>query len=123
LGTAQKPRTIERKSGPAPQIKPGSRKRDGAIFGATIQSAVFSSTASSVAQRESELAGQKELILPISLNKRLKEKARQEKAQDKAERRDRRKEEKNNRPAGAPGEDPDIAGIVPGPQPPLPEFM
>jgi len=61
--------------------------------------------------------------LPISLNKRVKEKARQEKQQDKAIRRERRKEEKNNRTDAVPGEDPDIAGIVPGPQPPLPEFL
>ena len=58
--------------------------------------------------------------MPISLNKRLKEKARQEKAQDKAIRREQRKVEKGNRDPRAPGEDPDIAGIVPGPQP-LPE--
>lgn len=94
----------------------------GTIFGATIQSAVFPSHRG-LGRPLRQLAGKKEPILPISLNKRLKEKARQEKAADKAERRDRRKEEKNNRPAGAPGEDPDIAGIVPGPQPLPPEFM
>jgi hypothetical protein len=58
--------------------------------------------------------------MPISLNKRLKEKARQEKQQDKAVKRDQRKVEKTTRTPTAPGEDPDIAGIVPGPQP-LPE--
>jgi hypothetical protein len=55
--------------------------------------------------------------MPVSVNKRLKEKARQEKQQDKAMKREQRKVEKDNRPAAAPGEDPDIAGIVPGPQP------
>ncbi len=55
--------------------------------------------------------------MPISANKRLKEKARQDKAKDKAQERAQRKAEKDNRPAPAPGEDPDIAGIVPGPQP------
>jgi hypothetical protein len=55
--------------------------------------------------------------MPISLNKRLKEKARQEKQQDKAEKRNQRKLERNQRTPTAPGEDPDIAGIVPGPQP------
>jgi hypothetical protein len=55
--------------------------------------------------------------MPISLNKRLKEKSRQEKAQDKAEKRQQRKTEKSQRTPGTPGEDPDIAGIVPGPQP------
>jgi hypothetical protein len=59
--------------------------------------------------------------MPISVNKRLKEKARQEKAQDKAQKREQRKNEKDNRPAPASGEDPDIAGIVPGPQP-LPDW-
>jgi hypothetical protein len=60
--------------------------------------------------------------MPISLNKRLKEKARQERMQDKSSKREQRKVEKNNRPASAPGEDPDIAGIVPGPQPIPEEF-
>ena len=49
-------------------------------------------------------------------NKRMRERARQEKQQQKAA---RRLEAKSRRPAsagGAPGEDPDIAGIVPGPQ-------
>jgi hypothetical protein len=55
--------------------------------------------------------------MPISANKRLKEKARQDKAKDKAVQREQRKVEKVNRPESAPGEDPDIAGIVPGPQP------
>lgn len=57
--------------------------------------------------------------MPISLNKRLKEKARQEKQQDKAAKRQQRKHERNQRSTAEPGEDPDIAGIVPGPQPTL----
>jgi hypothetical protein len=61
--------------------------------------------------------------MPISLNKRLKEKARQEKQQDKALKREQRKIDKNNRPNAAPGEDPDLAGIVPGPQPIPEEFL
>jgi hypothetical protein len=55
--------------------------------------------------------------MPISVNKRNKEKARQERQQDKAHKRSQRRIEKDNRPPVAPGEDPDIAGIVPGPQP------
>jgi hypothetical protein len=55
--------------------------------------------------------------MPISLNKRLKEKARQEKQQEKAQRRAQRKNEGNTRAPTTPGEDPDLAGIVPGPQP------
>jgi len=50
-------------------------------------------------------------------NKRARERARQEKRQMKEA---RRIEARNRRPDGthaAPGEDPDIAGIVPGPQP------
>jgi hypothetical protein len=54
-----------------------------------------------------------------SINKRNREQARREKQQDKAARRAERAEEKKNKPAGD-GEDPDIAGIVPGPQP-IPE--
>ena len=59
--------------------------------------------------------------MPISVNKRLKEKARQEKQQDKAVKREQRKTEKDHRPSPQSGEDPDIAGIIPGPQP-LPEW-
>jgi len=59
--------------------------------------------------------------MSISLNKRLKEKARQEKQQDKAQKRVQRKLERTQRTPTAPGEDPDIAGIVPGPQPLLEE--
>jgi hypothetical protein len=52
-----------------------------------------------------------------SINKRNREQARREKAQAKNERRAQRAAEKANRPQGDDGEDPDIAGIVPGPQP------
>ena len=55
-----------------------------------------------------------------SAEKRRKEKLRQDRKRDKAERREQRKEEKARRPdRGSEGEDPDIAGIVPGPQPDL----
>jgi hypothetical protein len=50
-------------------------------------------------------------------NKRARERARQEKAQQKAARRVESKERKSLRPEFSGGEDPDIAGIVPGPQP------
>jgi hypothetical protein len=53
-----------------------------------------------------------------SINKRNREQARREKNKAKQERREERAEERKNRPEVAPGEDPDIAGIVPGPQPP-----
>lgn len=56
-----------------------------------------------------------------SLNKRQKERERQERQRAKAEKRKQRRDEKANAPEGAPGEDPDIAGIVPGPQPILEE--
>jgi hypothetical protein len=52
-----------------------------------------------------------------SFVKRQKERQRQEHQRDKALKKADRKREKENRPAGAAGEDPDIAGIVPGPQP------
>jgi hypothetical protein len=56
------------------------------------------------------------------LSKRQKEIARQKKQQEKLDRRNQRQREKDERAAsGAEGEDPDIAGIVPGPQPPLEE--
>jgi len=50
-------------------------------------------------------------------NKRARERARQEKAQQKAARRIESKERKSLRPEASGGEDPDIAGIIPGPQP------
>lgn len=53
--------------------------------------------------------------------KRQKEQQRQQKAQEKAAAREQRRTEKASRPDKDPNaEDPDIAGIVPGPQP-LPE--
>jgi hypothetical protein len=50
-------------------------------------------------------------------NKRARERARQEKQQQKTARRMETKSRRATRPAAADGEDPDIAGIVPGPQP------
>jgi hypothetical protein len=56
-----------------------------------------------------------------TFQKRQKERARQQKQQDKAARRLEIKQNKVQNGARGPGaEDPDIAGIVPGPQP-LPE--
>ncbi len=55
-------------------------------------------------------------------DKRRKELARQEKAREKAERLEQRRKERAERAANTPpGEDPDIAGIKPGPQPPQEE--
>ena len=50
--------------------------------------------------------------------KRKKEFARKERQKKKAERREIREREKAERPPTENDEDPDIAGIVPGPQPP-----
>jgi hypothetical protein len=50
-------------------------------------------------------------------NKRARERARQEKQQQKAARRQDAAARKAARPAATGDEDPDIAGIVPGPQP------
>jgi hypothetical protein len=49
--------------------------------------------------------------------KRQKELARKAKQAEKALRRQQRKEEKANAEPPRDGEDPDLAGIVPGPQP------
>ena len=48
---------------------------------------------------------------------RQKEQARAEKAKRKEEKRAERSAAKESRPEAPPGEDPDIAHIVPGPQP------
>ncbi len=53
--------------------------------------------------------------------KRQKELARLERRREKEAKREQRRREKTTRPTPAQGEDPDIAGIVPGPQPPLEE--
>ena len=52
-----------------------------------------------------------------SINKRNREQARRDRAKEKSERRAQRALEKQNRQASEEGEDHDIAGIVPGPQP------
>ena len=52
------------------------------------------------------------------VSKRQKERARQDWQREKAEKRKQRREERTARVPGDPGQDPDIAGIVPGPQPP-----
>jgi hypothetical protein len=49
--------------------------------------------------------------------KRQKERARQDRQKEKDEKRKQRRDGKGDTPAGLEGEDPDIAGIVPGPQP------
>ena len=49
--------------------------------------------------------------------KRVREKALQEKRQQKAAKRQDAKERQNDRGPMADGEDPDLAGIGPGPQP------
>ncbi|HKB07245.1 MAG TPA: hypothetical protein VKF61_03065 [Candidatus Polarisedimenticolia bacterium] len=59
-----------------------------------------------------------------TFKKRQKEMARQQKAQDKFARRLQKKKEREETPTpGAPGEDPDIAGIRPGPQPPIDDLL
>lgn len=56
---------------------------------------------------------------PTTFKKRERERALQQRQQEKAQKRKDRKAERAQNPnGGAPGEDPDIAGIVPGPQPP-----
>ncbi len=53
-----------------------------------------------------------------TINKRQKERQRQDKQREKEAKRQQRRQEKVPRAPGDPNvEDPDIAGIVPGPQP------
>ena len=53
--------------------------------------------------------------------KRQKELARQQKQREKREERNARKDAVKDRPQPPPGVDPDIADIIPGPQPKLDE--
>jgi hypothetical protein len=60
----------------------------------------------------------------VTQQKRLRERAKQEKRQQKAERRALATERRNEKRPTPGGEDPDLAGIVPGPQPsPWDEFL
>jgi hypothetical protein len=58
-----------------------------------------------------------------SVNKRNRERERQAYQRDKDALRKLRRDERAQRPAGEPGVDADIAGIVPGPQPVLEELV
>lgn len=53
-----------------------------------------------------------------SVNKRQKEKNRQDKQREKEAKRQQRKGDRGSSNANPSGVDPDIAGIIPGPQPP-----
>jgi len=53
-----------------------------------------------------------------SVTKRQKERNRQDKRREKERAREERRRDKAARPDPAGGDDPDIAGIIPGPQPP-----
>lgn len=53
----------------------------------------------------------------VTQQKRARERARQERQQEKTRRREEARTRRANAPRPAEGEDPDIAGIVPGPQP------
>ena len=55
-----------------------------------------------------------------SINKRNREQGKRDRLKEKEARRSQRSVERQNRPEGPEGEDPDIAGIIPGPQP-IPE--
>jgi hypothetical protein len=54
---------------------------------------------------------------PLGRGKRERERARAEKQKQKAVRREEAKQRRNDAVPGDPSVDPDIAGIVPGPQP------
>jgi hypothetical protein len=54
----------------------------------------------------------------VTQQKRARERAKQERQQEKSRRREEARMRKGSHPqAASPGEDPDIAGIIPGPQP------
>jgi hypothetical protein len=53
----------------------------------------------------------------VTQQKRARERAKQERQQEKTRRREEAKTRKANEPQRPDGEDPDIAGIIPGPQP------
>jgi len=61
---------------------------------------------------------QRGYTMPTTPGKRQKEKDRQDRQREKEKKRDQRRHEKANDVKSPGGEDPDLAGIVPGPQPP-----
>ncbi len=58
-----------------------------------------------------------------TFQKRQKERARLDKQRDKSDKKKQRRDEPSARVATEPGVDPDIAGIIPGPQPIAEEFL
>jgi hypothetical protein len=58
-----------------------------------------------------------------TFQKRQKERARLDKQREKSEEKKVRREQPNARVTTEPGVDPDIAGIIPGPQPIAEEFL
>jgi hypothetical protein len=63
--------------------------------------------------------GPPEVPMQNRSTKRQKEQAREQKRKEKEERKVERKKLNLDKPNAVEGEDPDIAGIIPGPQPPL----
>jgi len=57
--------------------------------------------------------------MPTTPAKRQKERERQDRRRDKEQKRAQRRYERTTTARPNNGEDPDLAGIVPGPQPPL----
>jgi hypothetical protein len=57
------------------------------------------------------------MAAPFGRGKRERERARAEKQKEKVVRREEAKQRRSQPNSGEPGVDPDIAGIVPGPQP------
>ncbi len=57
--------------------------------------------------------------MPDTFTKRQKSRERQDRQREKAAKRAQKKQTDVTRPTTSEGEDPDIAGIVPGPQPPV----
>ncbi len=53
----------------------------------------------------------------VTQQKRARERAKQERQQEKTRRREEARSRRANNPRPQSGEDPDIAGIIPGPQP------
>jgi hypothetical protein len=56
--------------------------------------------------------------MPTTPAKRQKEKDRQDRKREKEKKREQKRNERANGAPNTTGEDPDLAGIVPGPQPP-----
>ncbi len=99
----------------------GSARRGVRFLRAAVLASLFGRHATADARRNVNSEVALGTNRGASITKRERERARQQRQREKAERRAQRHAEKKEHPPREAGVDPDIAGIIPGPQPREPE--